>query len=153
MVNVSPAIFGFRIWSHDISQAYLQSSELLQRKVYLKPSKEFKLSEDKLLELRKPLYGLSDSGDYWNYTMSKHLEKDLNMTPTVGDMSLFSKCIDNKLAGLIGTYVDDSLICGNKEFEDLSKITLAKFESRERDYDNTKFAGFQVKTMSSGFEL
>lgn len=68
------AVFGFRIWSQDVSQAYLQSAEKLMHDVYVKPTKEFHLSDTHLLKLLKPLYGLADSGDYWHATFSKHLQ-------------------------------------------------------------------------------
>jgi hypothetical protein len=74
-----------------VRQAYLQSSENLKRKVYLKPSKEFELPSDHFLELLKPLYGLSDSGDYWNETITRHLKEDIEMSTISGDMSLFYK--------------------------------------------------------------
>jgi len=57
--------FGFRLFSTDVTQAYLQSSENLTRDVYIRPSKEFGLKPDTMLNLLKPLYGLSDSGNYW----------------------------------------------------------------------------------------
>lgn len=147
------AIFGFRVRSHDVRQAYLQSAQKLMRKVYLKPSKEFEMSENELLELLKPLYGLSDSGDYWNRTMTNHLKEDIGMDPTDGDLSLFFKHVESKLIGMTGTYVDDSLHCGTTDFMQLCDKSLDKFESREREMDNTTFAGVKVKTVENGFEL
>ena len=147
------AIFGFRRWIHDVRQAYLQPSEKLMRKVYLNPSKEFELSEGELLELLKPLYGLSDSGDYWHRTITRHLTKDMEMNTTVGELSLFIKHVDKKLIGMTGIYVDDSLLCGNDEFLKASDKSLETFESREREMDNTLFAGVKVTTVEAGFEL
>ena len=123
------AIHNFRIWSHDVNRAYLQSSEKRMRKVYLKPPKELNLSSDELLELIKPLYGLPDAGDYWDRTMADHLRKDLNMVPTYHDIALHFLHGEKELQGLVGVYVDDSLICGNKNFMDITEKTLDKFES------------------------
>ena len=147
------AIFGFRVWTHDVKQAYLQSFQNLMRRVYLKPSKEFELSSDQLVQLLKPLYGLADSGDYWNRTMNLHLQDDLGMKSTTGDISLFVKSVHGRLTGLVGTYVDDSLAAGNEYFEKLTSKTMEKFESREREVDNTSFIGMSIKTTKDGFEL
>jgi hypothetical protein len=76
------AIFGFRIWSLDVSQAYLQSAETLMRDVYLDPKHDrdvFHLSSEQCLKLLRPLYGLADSGDYWHSTFLKHTKSDLKM--------------------------------------------------------------------------
>ena len=147
------AIMGFRIWSHDISQAYLQSAGTLLREVYLKPSKEFELSSNQLLKLLKPLYGLADSGDYWNFTFADHIKKDLHMTNTAGDLSLFFKSAHGKLCGLMGTYVDDSLLAGNHQFVQHTNKTLQKFDSKDREFDNTRFAGVYINTQKNGFLL
>ena len=58
------SLFGFRLYSTDVTQAYLQSAESLMRDVYIQPSKKFHLGPKHLLKLLKPLYGLADSGDY-----------------------------------------------------------------------------------------
>jgi len=49
------ACFGFRLWSQDVSQAYLQSASQLIRDVYLKPGKDLEIYGPKLLKLLRPL--------------------------------------------------------------------------------------------------
>lgn len=89
MLSAIAAVFRLRLWGHDITQAYLQSARKLMRDVYLKPSMELELSSEQLLKLLEPLYGLADSGDYWNETMAQHLENDWDMKRTAGDVSPF----------------------------------------------------------------
>ena len=66
------AIFDFRLFSTDVTQAYLQSAEALQRDIFIKPPKEFELKPNELIKLLKPLYGLTESGDYWGRTFRNH---------------------------------------------------------------------------------
>ena len=47
------AICGFRLFSTDVTQAYLQSAEKRMRDVYIKPTGDFELDQDKLLKLLK----------------------------------------------------------------------------------------------------
>lgn len=142
------AIFGFRVWSQDVSKAYLQSADRLMREVYMKPARELHLPEGALRKLLKPLHGHSDSGDYWNVTMVRHLKKYLMMHPKTLELSLFVRLMRGQLAGLTGMYVDDSLHVGMGEFLEETKKIEAKFRSRDRDRDKFTFAGIEVKNES-----
>lgn len=57
-------ISGFDVCSLDVNQVYLQSASQMKRKVYIK-LKQLYLAPDEFLQILLPLYGLSDSGDYW----------------------------------------------------------------------------------------
>ena len=63
------SIFGFRLFSSDVIQSYIQSAEELNRDIFLNPPKEFCLRPEQLIKLVKPLYGLTESGDYWGRTL------------------------------------------------------------------------------------
>ena len=137
-------ILDFVIWSTDINQAYLQSAVELKREVFTKPD-ILELNQDELIQIIKPLYGLADSGDYWNETLTKHHLQHLRMKQTEGDFSLFFYHIGQKLAGLSGTYVDDILRAGNKEFNDYStKITHSAFDAKNPMYNEFTFTGLQL---------
>ena len=147
------AIFGFRIFSTDVTQAYLQSAESLMRDLYVKPNGEFELGHNQLLKLLKPLYGLADGGDYWGKTFAQHLLDDLGMVPTTLDPALYSMKIQDALMGLCATYVDDTLQAGNTMYQEMTKLTLQKFKCREREFDNVKFAGIEIDTVDDGFHV
>jgi hypothetical protein len=59
------------------------------RDIFLQPPKELELSPDEFLKLMKPLYGLCDSGDRWQYTLRHHHVQDLQMEPLDADPSLY----------------------------------------------------------------
>ena len=65
------SILGFHIWTTDINQAYLQSAENLQRKIFVRPD-VLQLEPNELLQVVKPLYGLSDAGDYLGELFTEH---------------------------------------------------------------------------------
>jgi Reverse transcriptase (RNA-dependent DNA polymerase) len=143
------ASFGFRFFSTDVTQDYLQSSENILRDVYVKPTKEFVLEPGKILKLLPPLYGLSDSGDYWGRTLSNHLKGDLGMESTTGDPDFLFKRKGGKLIGLCAAYVDDTLQAGNSDFIKLSEQSINKFQCRPREWNNVQFAGVEIESKES----
>lgn len=110
------AINWFRLWAQDIFQAYLQSKRPFSQDVCVKLKGCINLKEEHLLNLIKPLYGLTDSGDYRHNAMANHLTKNLFMKPITGDLACFSKSTDDKLDGRNGNHVDDSIEIGNEQF-------------------------------------
>ena len=107
----------------------------MTRKVFLLPNradlKYFGLDEDKILELFKPLYGMTDAGNYWRVTVDRHVKHDLGLVPLLGDPFLYVKRNEEDLDGLLGMYVEDSFIGGNDSMQELSKLSLKKFDSKE----------------------
>ncbi len=110
------AIIGFDVWTEDISLAYLQSVIKLLREVYLRPNKHLQAPAGYILKLLRPLYGLVDSGDYWHATFVEHLTKKLGMKTVSSDMSLFFRQARGQLTGILASYVDDTLACGDSSF-------------------------------------
>lgn len=150
LVSTSAVLY-FRIFSHDVTQAYLQRKDAMSRVIYVKPRIKdaalFGLKEDELMLVCLPVYGITDAGDYWGETSTAHVEKDLGMEPMAGDPALYIKNGDDGVEGTLGKYVDDTLLGGNEAFQVLTEKSLEAFESRPRTWDNVEFLGVAVETV------
>lgn len=145
------AAFGFDIWSADVRQAYLQSSEALSRDIFItKPVAEFELQPEECLKLLKPLYGLCDSGDLWHKTLDDHHRRDLGMTPFRSDPALYRLMANGLLTGLSGGYVDDLLRAGTPEFKRHAAQTNDRFEMGPDETLPCTFSGFHLSRDESG---
>jgi Reverse transcriptase (RNA-dependent DNA polymerase) len=140
------ASFGFSLFSTDVTQAYLQSSENLVRDFYIKSTKELSLAPGQMLKLLRPLYGLADRGDYLKRTLSNHLRRDMGMKSTTGDPALFFKRNGDKHIGLCAAYVDDILQDGDPSFVNLSEQTLDKFQCHPREWNDVQFGGVEIES-------
>lgn len=67
------AVHGFRLFSIDVTQAYLQIKAHLTRSVYIRPKQPDReilgIKDGEFFILKIPLYGLCDAGNYWTHTM------------------------------------------------------------------------------------
>ena len=144
------AVLGFRIFSHDVSQAYLQRKEKLSREVlvrlHLQDARYFGVRHDEVLQVLLPLYSLPDAGEYWDVTVLDHVENELGMEPLVGDRRLFVKDGSNALQGLFRGCVDVLLMGGDTNFQTLTGSALQRFESKPRVWDNMQFIGVSIQT-------
>jgi len=146
------ANMGWRVFAHDITQAYLQSQDAFARPLYLRPHPAdrhlFDLHTDELLRLDLPLYGVCDAGLYWDATLVTHIKDDLGMIPLTSDPALYLKRLPSGvLSGLLGKYVDDCMMGGDRGFQQLTRATLTRFQGKPRMLDNAEFVGVRVSTL------
>ncbi|OSX76619.1 hypothetical protein BU14_0183s0011 [Porphyra umbilicalis] len=130
------AIMRWRIFAHDITQAYLQSRDAFSRCLYLRPHPGdrhlFDISETEVLKLDLP-------------------PNDLGMMPLTSDPALYVKWQpEHTLSGLLGAYVDDCLMGGDDAFAALTQRTLTRFQGKPRMLDNAEFVGVHITTVASG---
>jgi hypothetical protein len=104
------------------------------------------MTSDEVLQLLRPLYGLTDAGDYWNTTMVDHTLNDLGLDRTDSDLSLFYNRLNNHLNGISGTCVDDSLHAGSANYLELTEKSQKRFLSHERKFDNFTFNGADIQS-------
>ena len=108
---------GYGIWTADVTQAYLESTDPLLRDICItKNIPEFELEPHRCLHLLKPPYGLCDAGELWAATMHKHHRQDLGMQPTKSDPALYTMSENEKIICLSGTYVDYLLRAGTDKY-------------------------------------
>lgn len=102
-----------------------------------------------LVNLLRPLYGLSDAGDYWHDTFAKHMTKDLGMARCFAELALFYKHVTGELMGIDGTDMNDTLLTGNVEFKEIKHKTGERFSSRSADKSRISFSGIELSSSLS----
>ena len=98
----------------DIKTAFLQG-EHLERSVFIKPSSEAKVPKDRVWQLQKCVYGLTDASLHWYRRVCSFL-KSVGAVVSKGDPALFYWSDDGEVSGMLTLHVDDILWCGNKFF-------------------------------------
>ena len=112
--------------SADVQAAFLQAVRL-DREIFVKPVVEAD-NPGLLWKLKKPMYGLEDSGRLWYITITDFL-KSRNCQMLVTDLACLYWHKDGILHGMITIHVDDIQYCGSPDFEEaVIKPMLEKFK-------------------------
>lgn len=69
------AVFSFRIFLTDATQAYLQSKEKRKQNIHIKAHAEFGLTSNQMLKFIKPSCALAESRVYWRIIVRKNISK------------------------------------------------------------------------------
>ncbi len=147
------SVMGFDVWTDEISQVYLKSASSPLREIYLRANRQLKMPAGYVLNLLGILYGLVDSGDYWHATFAKHLANDLNMKPGASDVSLFFRRVRRQVCGLLASYMDGSLSCGDRIFIRLTEKKGENFEIKDREYEKCASLVFTLANMTMGLKF
>jgi len=141
----------FDVWTADVTQAYLQSTDPLLRDIFItKKIPEFELEPEQCLKLLKPLYGLCDAGDLWASTMDKHHRNDLGLKSLRSDPALYVSTKDGIVNGFSGSYVDDMLRAGDDTFRAICRKTHEAFQMGEEEPIPGPFTGFYLDKAEDG---
>jgi hypothetical protein len=148
------------LYLRDISQAYVQSTTMLNRDFYINPPRELakrlNLTDDSVLKVVKPLYGVPEAGNHWFKTYHSHHLNELAM-----EQSTYDPCLlySNRPFGVVGLQTDDTLFVGDDDFTEKEQAGLekAKFLAKERErltFDNDlKFNGGVIHASDTGITL
>lgn len=119
-------IVGAKAELRDITQAYIQSKDALHRVIIAKPPRELedKYPEGTVFWVRKPLYGLAESGVHWFKTYHQHHTKALEMKVSSYDPCLLFTNDGPDTFAITGMQTDDTLTFATPAFSEKEEAKL-----------------------------
>ncbi len=75
------------------------------------------------------------------------------MKPVASEISLFFRRARRQVTGILASHVDDTLVCGDNSFSEITKKTREKFEVKSREYDKMRFSGVYIDKIHDGYEI
>ena len=151
IVAAISAAYNWTLRSLDIKSAFLQG-KMIERDVFVLPPSEVK--SNKIWKLKKTIYGLSDASRMW-YLRVKEVLREMNCSMSIYDEALFYwKDKSDKLGGILALHVDDFLVCGSIEFDEIVILNIKSiFEISKDESDQFTYLGFQIKTHEAGISF
>ena len=136
----------FKLQGCDVSSAFLQGAPL-DRDVFMLPPPQYR-KPGKIWKLKKPVYGLADSGRLWYKRLKEEILR-LGCKELTGDGAAFLMHKDGQLIGIIGTHVDDLIYGGTPEFENkVMRPLMETFNISKTDYETFVFCGMTLRQNS-----
>lgn len=131
-IALAATIPGVKMFTHDITQPYIQSRSTLERNVFIKAQTEMDLPTGSVLRVVKPLYGIVEACLHWYITDLFHHINNMGIPRSKSDPCLLIKITNRKLNGAIALQVDDSLGFGGDEFLRQEEAALTEFIFKHR---------------------
>lgn len=96
---------------------------------------------------------MPDAGDYWFYAFAKHIQGDIGVQCTAGDMAFFFNNFHGRRLGLAATYVKETFCEGTPTFIVTTDKTFERFESRDHKPDDFTFARIEAQALPDAITL
>lgn len=113
------AEMSYYVHQMDVTTAYIQGD--LSETIYMEQPLLFGNNKNKVCRLRRPIYGLKQSGRAWQQKLSEKL-KEIGLSASKVEPCVYTGNIDNYNV-IIVVYVDDLLVA-SKSLEVLQKVKL-----------------------------
>ncbi|KAK0591710.1 hypothetical protein LWI29_006734 [Acer saccharum] len=140
----------WKIYQMDIKSAFL--NRYLEEEVYLEQPFGYvvKDQEDKVLKLKKALYGLKKAPRAWNSRIDKYFQQN-GYVKYPHKHALYSKTNKNGDILLVCLYVDDLIFTGNNQsmFEEFKEAMIREFEMTDIRL-MSYYLGIEVKQREEG---
>ena len=132
----------WKMHSADVTAAFLQAKPL-DRKIFVRPVQEAG-HQGMLWSLKRPMYGLDDSGRQWYLTLSEFLQsRQCRKLDT--DWAVYYLHVEGELHGIVTIHVDDLQYCGSDYFHSkVIKPMLEKFKFGEFNIGDFKCLGWKL---------
>jgi hypothetical protein len=135
-IALSLARLGIKLYLRDITQAYIQSTTMLNRLILANlPNKMcHQYPPGTIMIVRKPLYRIPEAGTHWWATYYKHHKEKLHMTTLSYDPCLLITT-KKEAFGVVGMQTDNTLFLASDEFAALedSELQKAQLTAKPRD--------------------
>jgi hypothetical protein len=149
-----------KLYLRDVTQAYTQSTTLLNRDFYVRPPPELAAAYGStILKVIRPLYGIPEAGNHWFRTYQQHHTNRLNMTTSTFDPCLLYSTEVATGFGIVGIQTDDTLLLADPAFavREQQEIENASIKCKPREeltYEKPlKFNGGLISKSRQGITL
>jgi hypothetical protein len=149
-----------KLYLRDVTQAYTQSTTLLNRDFYVRPPPELAdVFQSSILKVIRPLYGIPEAGNHWFRTYHRHHTDRLNMETSSFDPCLLHCTETDNGFGIVGMQTDDTLLLADSTFaaweqHEIEKAAIACKPREELTYEKPlKFNGGLISESAQGVTL
>lgn len=151
------AMYELPLHTRDVTKAFLQSTTVLRRPVFVRPPKEMGI-DDAVLKIIRPLYGMPESPIHWFNTYLNYHKEKLGMSGVPMDPCLLYSISaeNNSPNGLVGLQVDDTLFGGTSAFLEEEQTSSAAFPNTGKTEIGTsivKFNGLDISKIPNGYRM
>lgn len=148
VLHLSVNYFNVTIWKRDVKQAYMQSKPF-DCYVFTKPSRDGRISKDKVLRIRLSHFGLLESSSCILTRITSHYLEHLRIKACAFDLCILFRSENNTIFEVTGLATDDSNHTGNHNYQGDEEAAMKSFNESKTDILPLLFLQFKIERTSN----